>query len=154
MKYYSLFTSASLLLLIASSISCANRRPGQIKTSDSIAAVEIRDSNETDIRYAIIETFLTNGYERDSAFGLTFEKKGDIVRQIEYASYMGGAARTRVQVRIEMLSARSHLVKVSAYTVTHKGSSFGDQKKSVGGFRKGNYRDLLDEVRSRVATSY
>ena len=154
MKSLTLLTLATLLVLTFTAVSCANKRPDQIKTSDSTAAVEIRNSNETDIRYAVVETFLTNGYKRESVYGLTFEKKGDIVRQLEYASAMGGAAKTKVEVSIEVLSARSHLVKVNAYTVTRNSSMFGDETKSVGGFRKGNYRDLLDEIRSRVASSY
>ncbi len=149
MKKKALLALTALNLLVLSLSSCANR-PDLIKTDDSLAAVEIRNSTETDIRYAVIETFLTNGYQRESHYGLTFIKKGNILRQVEYASYMGGAARMRVKVRIDPISASSHLVKINAYTMTNQGSRFGDQERKVRGLRKGHYKNLLQEVSDRL----
>ena len=133
-------------------ISCASRShpTNIISTDDSLAAIEIRGSTETDIRRAVIETFLTNGYKRETIYGLTFEKKGNLVRQLEYASYMGGSATMRVKVRIESISAISHLVKINAFTVTNQNSTFGANEKSVRGLRKSHYKDLLREVETRL----
>ncbi len=129
--------------------SCASRN-NFVKTKNSLAALEIYNSTDADIRQSVIETFLTNGYQRESTYGLIFVKKGNILRQIEYASYMGGAATMRVKVSIDPISASSHLVKVSAYTVTHQSSTFGDKERKVRGLRKGHYRDLLREVNERL----
>lgn len=150
MKQQSLFTLLAMSLLAFSLTSCASKQPDLIKTDDSLAAVEIRNATESDIRHAVIETFLVNGYSKESSYGLTFIKKGNIVRQMEYASYMGGAARMRVKVRIDPISASSHLVKINAYTMTHQGSGFGDEEKKVRGLRKGHYKNLLQEVRTRL----
>jgi len=149
MKTRSTVTLVALCLLCIVANSCASR-DNFVKTKDSLAAIEIRDSTETNIRQAVIETFLTNGYERESAYGLVFEKKGNIVRQLEYASYMGGAARMRVNVSISPISGTSHLVKVSAFTVTHQGSSFGDKERKVRGFRRSHYKNLLEGVQERL----
>lgn len=150
MKFHSTLAFASLFVLTVFATSCANNRTNEVKTDDSMVAIEIRNSNEMDIRQAVVETFLVNGYRRENAYGLTFEKKGDLARQIEYASYMGGAAKTRVDVRIEPISATSFLVKVNAFTITHQSTTFGDTERPVGGFRKGNYKDLLQEVQERL----
>jgi len=154
MKPFSFLNLASLLLLSITAISCASRRTGQIKTNDSQAAIEIVNSNESDIRQAVIETFLINGYERESSYGLTFMKKGDIARQLEYASFMGGAAMMRVRIRIEPLSSKSFLVKANAFTVTHQDSTFGANERKVRGLRKGHYRNLLEEVQERLQPRY
>ncbi len=146
----SLFTQLSLSFLALALSSCASKRPNLIKTDDSLAAVEIYNATEADIRHAVIETFLVNGYRKESSYGLTFIKKGNIIRQIEYASYMGGAARMRVNVRIDPISASSHLVKINAYAMTHQGSRFGDEQKKVRGLRKGHYKNLLQEVSTRL----
>ncbi len=150
MKAHSLLALTALSLLAFSLNSCASKKPDLIKTDDSLAAVEIRNSNETDIRYAVIETFLVNGYQRESTYGLTFIKKGNILRQIEYASYMGGAARMRVKVRIEQISSSSHIVKVNAFTMTHRDSSFGAHEQKVRGLRRSHYKNLLQEVSTRL----
>ena len=154
MKTPSLLTILCTCLFTLTLSSCAsNDREDEvnlIKVDGSLAAVEIRNATESDIRHAVIETFLTNGYSRDSAYGLTFVKKGNIFRQVEYASYMGGAAQMRVQVRISAITASSHLVKINADTVTHRNSSFGAHEKKVRGLRKGHYRDLLKQVVARL----
>ncbi|NOX99580.1 MAG: hypothetical protein GXP30_07615 [Verrucomicrobia bacterium] len=149
MKLPTFLAITATCLLCMSATSCASR-DGFVDTKNSLAALEIQNSTDMDIRQAVIETFLTNGYQRESAYGLIFVKKGDILRQIEYASYMGGAATMRVRVSIDPISASSHLVKVSAYTVTHQSSSFGDKEKKVRGLRKGHYRSLLREVNERL----
>lgn len=152
MKTRSLLALFVLSLLCVTASSCASKGDDIdfIKTGDSLAAIEIHNATDTDIRQAVIETFLTNGYQRESAYGLVFEKKGNIVRQIEYASYMGGAAQMRVNVSITPLSSSSHLVKVSAFTVTHQSSSFGNKERKVRGFRKNHYKNLLEEVHERL----
>lgn len=152
MKAHPLITLASLALLITFMASCASSpdEVDEIKIDGRQAAVEIRNSSETDINRAVIETFLLNGYQRESGYGLTFQKRGNIVRQLEYASYMGGAAVMRVQVSIEQISGSSHLVTAKAYTVTDQDSMFGANEKSVRGPRKRHYQKLLEEVRARL----
>lgn len=149
MKTHSPITLTSLALLTALMASCASS-PDHIEIDGTQAAVEIHNSTETSISQATIETFLLNGYQRESSYGLTFEKRGDIVRQLEYASYMGGAAVMRVKVSIEPISGSSHLVTAKAYTVTNQGSTFGASEKPVRGPRKRHYQKLLEEVRARL----
>ncbi len=140
---------AALTLLTSLLASCASS-PDHIEVEGTQAAVEIHNSSETRISQAVIETFLLNGYQRESGYGLTFEKKGNVVRQLEYASYMGGAAVMRVKVSIEQISASTHLVAAKAYTVTNQDSMFGAKEKSVKGPRKRHYRKLLEEVQARL----
>ena len=149
MKTHPPITFASLALLAALMASCASS-PGHIDIDGAQAAVEIRNSTETGISQAVIETFLLNGYQRESSYGLTFEKRGNVVRQLEYASYMGGAAVMRVRVAIEPISSSSHLVTAKAYTVTNLDSTFGASEKPVRGPRKRHYQKLLEEVRARL----
>lgn len=150
MKTHPLPILASLLLLATFMVSCASSPDDPIEIDGTQAAVEIRNSTETSINQAVIETFLLNGYQRESGYGLTFEKRGNIVRQLEYASYMGGAAVMRVRVSIEPISGSSHLVTAKAFTVTNQDSMFGANEKSVRGPRKRHYQKLLEEVRTRL----
>ncbi|MCF6311242.1 MAG: hypothetical protein L3J39_02215 [Verrucomicrobiales bacterium] len=154
MKTPSFIALTALSLISLTAISCASKsEPPEVellKTDDSLAALEVRNVTELDIRRAVVETFLTNGYQRDNTYSLTFSKKGNIVRQIEYASYMGGAARMKVAVRIQPMSASSFLIKINANTVTHQNSSFGAHKKKVRGLRKGHYRNLLRDINNRL----
>lgn len=149
MKAHPHITHASLALLITFMASCASS-PDHIDIDGTQAAVEIHNSTETSINQAVIETFLLNGYQRESGYGLTFEKKGNVVRQLEYASYMGGAAVMRVTVSIESISGSSHLVTAKAFTVTNQESTFGASKKRVRGPRKRHYQKLLEEVKERL----
>ena len=146
----SLFTLAAPYLLTIIITSCATSSPPQIEVDDAMTVIEITDTNPDAIRRAVIETFLANGYQRESIYGLVFEKRGNIVRQLEYASYMGGSALTRVKIRIDPISANSHLVKADAFIVTGKYATLEDNEKPVRGPRKRHYKNLLEEVRERL----
>lgn len=149
MKIHSPITFASLALLTTLMASCASS-PDHIEIDGTQAAVEIHNASETSISQAVIETFLLNGYQRESSYGLTFEKRGNVVRQLEYASYMGGAAVMRVKVSIEPISSSSHVVTAKAYTVTNQDSTFGASEKPVRGPRKRHYQKLLEQVQARL----
>lgn len=144
----------ALSLISLTALSCASKTElpevELIKTDDSLTAVEVRNVTELDISRAVVETFLINGYQRDNTYSLTFTKKGNIVRQLEYASYMGGSAQMKVAVQIQPMSASSFLIKISANTVTYQDSSFGSRKKKVRGLRKGHYRNLLRDISHRL----
>jgi hypothetical protein len=117
----------------------------------ALAAVSIQGADIIQVRDAVYSVMATAGFSRDvDAGGLVFDKRGSALRQVGYASYMGGAAYDRIKLDVDSISPTSHVIRADVYIVRNKGSLVGDDERPVLGIRAGQYQELLDEIKARA----
>ena len=133
---------------------CRTTDPNIPKT-DSLAALIIYGADNQDIRKASREVFLEQQFLQTitNATLMTFEKRGSTMDDIAYGSFLNNESWIRAKLTIEPMDEERHLLECRVFMVRNHGESFFEEEKKLSRFKRGQYQDLLDEIRLRVLDS-
>ena len=133
---------------------CSSTNP-EVPKTDSLAALVIYGADNQDIRQAARSVFLEDQFlqAETNATLMTFEKRGSIMQDITYGSFMNNEAWIRAKLTIEPLDDDKHLLECGVFVVRNHGESFFEEESKVNRFKRGHYQDLLEKIRVRVLDS-
>lgn len=133
---------------------CRTAHPETPKT-DSLASVVIYGADPLDIRRAAREVFLEEQFMQalTNATLMTFEKRGSVLQDITYGSFLNNESWIRAKLTIKPLEENQHWLECRVFMVRNYGESFFEEERKVSRFKRGHYQDLLEEIRLRVLDS-
>jgi hypothetical protein len=122
---------------------------------DSLAAVVISGPTPLETARAVSEVFQQAGYKplplpENHDMRLAFEKPAGAMATVLYGDWDRNKVWLRVKVRLAGLDEGRQLVTCDLYRVTDHGDAHFEAEHRISHVKKGPYRDLLDQVKTRA----
>lgn len=128
-------------------------RSPQDGSPSAFASVTIKDHSLLEIQKATVQVFHQHDYakvEETVSPDFTFEKEGTKMNTFIYGGWMG-KVWVRVKVYIEPQDAHVFLLRCDAYMVGDHGDAFVEEEHKLTKMRRGDYQDLLNEIKTSLS---
>ena len=116
----------------------------------SLASIDITGHSLPEVRQAVVETFLLNGYSQKS--GLTFDKQGTNWDTVAYGNWSGNAVWYRMKVSVVPRPGGTCVVACDAYLIRDHGEGFMEEEQRLVASKRGDAMKLLEEVKTRLSS--